>query len=192
MIPKRLRFALGILRHPGEARARMRELLRIAKEPPVSQAIVDKGPVDIRLVPVESTDALGEELVGLYRRNPSPFVVGPKTIADLQSDLDNDIRYFLVRNGEGETVGARGFDGKLQLTVGTVTDFPARGMGYQVYAGIKLRKLLACEGINEVRAIVVRSNTRMQRAMLAAGWKLAPHPRKHEMLLGTIFTECDD
>lgn len=191
-IPKLLRFVLGIIRHPSEAGARLRELRRIAAQPPVSKKIERKENVEVSLISVEATDALGEELVDIYVRNPSPYVVGPKTTSDLQRDLDKGFRFFLVKNAAEETVGVRGFDPNLKQAIATVTDFHQRGKGYQVYAGILMRRLLSKEGVDEFRGVVVRSNTRIQRAMLAEGWTLEPHPTKPEMLLAKIKGDPGD
>ncbi|RLA39587.1 MAG: hypothetical protein DRR42_27010 [Gammaproteobacteria bacterium] len=191
IVSKRLRFALGILRHPGQAGPRLRELFRIAAEPPISKAINTNEKVQVKLIFVDATESLKSDLVDMYRRNPSPFVVGPKTRKELQRDLDKGFKYYLVRNSSGKTVGARAFDPKLSMLIGTVTDFDARGRGYQLHAGKMLRERLANEGVKEFRAVVIRTNTRIQRAMIAEGWKLEPHPSKPEMLRGTLVAGDD-
>ncbi len=182
-----LRFALGIVRHPRQARQRLRELLRIAAAPSVNKAIAaDSEPAKVRLIPVTAPDGLGEQLVGIYRRNPSPFVAGPVTLEELRLSLDSGIRYFLFANAQGMFVGVRAFDPQGNRLLSAVTDFPFRGKGYHLSASTKLREQLAQEGYREFRSAVLRSNTRMQRAMLAAGWHLAPDPNDPSLLRGTL------
>ena len=192
IVSKRLRFVLGILRYPSQAGPRLREIFRIAAEPPISKAIKTNENVEVELVFVDATDSLKADLVDMYRRNPSPFVVGPKTLKELKHDLDKGFKFYLVRNSDGETVGARAFDPNLSMLIGTVTDFTARGKGYQLHAGKMLRKRLAREGVKEFRAVVIRTNTRIQRAMIAEGWTLEPHPSKPEMLRGTLIADGQD
>ena len=48
--------------------------------------------------------------------------------------------------------------------------------------GRKLREQLTAEGITEFRSIVLKSNTRVQRAMQAAGWDMEPDPNDSNIL----------
>ena len=182
-----LRFALGILRHPSQAWRRLREISHMAAAPPLSKAISADSRVEVEVVPVSAADSLGEQLVEIYAHNPSPFSSGgPSSLEQLARRMDKGIRHFLVVNGQGETVGARAFDPKKKLFINTVTDFACRGKGYQLSAGVKLRKLLIEEGYREFRCNVMRSNTRILRALVAAGWKLEPHPDNPDLIRGTL------
>ena len=53
----------------------------------------------------------------------------------------------------------------------------------------KLRALLIEEGYREFRGVVMRSNTRMHRAMIASGWELRPDPDNPELLRGRLVVE---
>ena len=186
--PPVVRFALGILRHPAQARLRLRELSRILRAPGVSRPVTSHGPPpQVEVVPVTGLDAVGQELVGIYARNPSPFVSGPATLDELAVALAAGVRYFLVLNAAGAAVGVRGFDPKSKRLLSAVTDFPYRGQGYHLVAAAKVRATLAREGHREFRSAVLRSNTRMRRAMTAAGWHLSPDPVNRNLLRGTLL-----
>ena len=175
------RFTLGILKHPSEAFPRLRELARIARAPSVTRSIAVRRR-QVSVVPVEETDELGEALVDIYRRNPSPFVSGPRTLEELNDRMRRGIRHYLVANEEGVFVGARCFDPKKQMLFNSVTDFPYRGRGYQMSASIAHRAKLIEEGFREFRGAVLKSNTRMQRALEAAGWELTEDPNNPNLL----------
>jgi len=142
--------------------------------------------VSVGLVPVQSNKALQERLVSMYADNPSPYVSGPKTNEALEEYLDRGVRYFLITNDDGEYVGARAFDPNTKLLQSTVTDFRHRGHGYQVSAGYDLMMMLADEGYTEIRANVLSSNTRIQRAMIARGWKMSPDAENPELIRGVM------
>jgi len=147
-------------------------------------SIDDKVGVD--LVPVKSNKPLQERLVSMYADNPSPYVTGPKTNEALEEDLNRGVRYFLITNDDGEYIGARAFDPNTKLLQSTVTDFRLRGHGYQVSAGYDLMMMLADEGYTEIRANVWSSNTRIQRAMIALGWRLSPDAENPELIRGVM------
>jgi len=50
-------------------------------------------------------------------------------------------------------------------------------------------KLLANEGYNEFHALVLRTNTRIQRTMQTAGWKMEPDPDDPNMIRGILRLE---
>jgi hypothetical protein len=141
---------------------------------------------DVELIPVLSDKLLQDRLVALYRRNPSPYVHGPKSIKQLQEALDGGIRYFLVRNNDGEYVGARAFDPTKNMIQNAVSDYRHRQKGYYLASGLELRRLLASEGGTEVQSNVMRSNVRVQRTLRAAGWTLKPHPNNPDLIRATI------
>ena len=187
-LPPVMRFALGILRHPAEARLRLRELSRILTAPSASRPVTGHGPPpQVEVVPVTGRDAVGQQLVDIYVRNPSPFVSGPSTLDELAEALAVGVRYFLVCNAVGVAVGVRGFDPRSRRLLSAVTDFPYRGQGYHLVGAAKVREMLAREGHREFRTAVLRSNTRMQRSMTAAGWQLSPDPANPKLLRGTLF-----
>ena len=181
----RLRFVLGIIRHPSQAWRRIREVVRMVAAPSLSDKVPSDVYADVELIPIVSDQSLRERLVAMYLDNPSPFVFGPKSTDKLQENLDRGIRYFLVVNRKGEYVGARSFDPSKKMLQYTVTDYRHRGKGYQLAAGDKLVKLLAKEGYTKFHALVLRTNTRIQRTMQAAGWEMEPDPDKPHMIRGT-------
>ena len=180
------RFILGILLHPSQVWLRIREFRRIAFQPPRAKRVpTDKLP-DVELIPVLSDKSHQDSVVALYRRNPSPYLHGPKSIEQLQEALDRGIRYFLVRNNDGEYVGARAFDPTKNMMLSAVSDYRHRGRGYNLASGLEIRRLLASEGCTELRSNVMRSNIRVQRALRAAGWTLKPHPENPDLVRATI------
>lgn len=181
-----VRFIGGLIRHPSQFLGRIRELRRIFSAPDMKATVPMDDKVDVDLVPVQSNKALQERLVLMYADNPSPYVFGPKSKEDLEKNLDRGVRYFLVTNSDGEYVGARAFDPNTKLLQSTVTDFRHRGHGYQVSAGFELMMMLADEGNTEVRANVMISNTRIQRAMIARGWKMSPDAENPELIRGVL------
>jgi hypothetical protein len=181
-----LKFVLSIIRHPRQAWPRIRELTRMASAPSLSNRVPSDNLANVEMLPVVSDEALRARLVAMYTDNPSPYVRGPLSIEQLQEKLDRGIRYYLVTNRKGEYVGARAFDPSKKMLRNTVSDFRHRGKGYQLAAGKKLRELLANEGYTEFRAAVLRTNTRIQRQMEAAGWKMAPDPNDPNLVLGTL------
>jgi len=178
----RLRFGLGIIRHPSQAWRRIREITRIAFAPSLSDRVPADALADVEVIPVVMDKSLQERLVAMYVDNPSPFVFGPKSTERLQEKIDRGIRFFLVRNSKGEYVGARAFVPSKKMLQNTVTDYRHRGKGYQLAAGRKLMKLLANEGYNEFHALVLRTNTRIQRTMQTAGWEMEPDPDNPNMI----------
>ena len=182
----RLRFVLGIARHPSQAWRRIREATRIALAPSLSARVPSDALADVEVIPVVTDKSLQERLVAMYVDNPSPFVFGPKSIERLQEKKDRGIRFFLVRNSRGEYVGARAFVPSKKTLQNTVTDYRHRGKGCQVAAGRKLMKLLANEGYNEFHALILRTNTRIQRTMHAAGWDMEPDPDNPDLIRGTL------
>lgn len=180
------KFALSIFRHPSETWRRFRELARIATAPPLEQRVSCDALPEVEVVPVLTDRALQEKLVAMYRDNLSPDVRGPQTIAELQERLDRGIRFYLIRSSDGDFVGARAFDPAKKLLRNTVTDFHHRSKGYQLAAGDKLRELLAREGHTEFRSIVLRRNTRMQRALQASGFELHPDPNDPNLIHGIL------
>lgn len=182
----RLRFGLGIARHPSQAWRRIREITRIALAPSLSDRVPSDALADVEVVPVVMDKSLQERLVAMYVDNPSSFVFGPKSTERLQEKIDRGIRFFLVRNSRREYVGARAFDPSKKTLQYTVTEYRSRGKGYQLSAGDKLRKLLAKEGHMEFRATVLRTNTRIQRTMHAAGWDMEPDPDNPDLIRGTL------
>ena len=181
-----VRFVGGLIRHPSQFVGRIRELRRISSAPDMKTTVSMDDKVSVDLVPIQSNKTLQERLVSMYADNPSPFVFGPMTNAALEEDLERGIRYFLVTNDDGEYVGARAFDPNTKLLQSTVTDFRHRGHGYQVSAGHDLMMMLAEEGYAEVRANVMSSNTRMQRVMIARGWKMSPDAENPELIRGVL------
>jgi hypothetical protein len=186
-----LKFVFSIFVHPSQAWRRIRELKQMASEPSLDNKVPSDAPPDVELIPVSSDASLQEELVAVYGNNPSPYVQGPKSIGQLQEKLDRGIRYFLVRNSEGETVGARAFDPSKKMLRNSVSDYRHRGKGYHLAGGRELRKLLASEGHTEFRAIVLRSNTRVQRTMQAAGWVMKPDPDNADLILATLRMDSE-
>ena len=182
----KLRFALGILRHPGQAWRRLRELFRIAAAPALGKPLLADNTVEVEVVPVTDADSLGEKLVEIYARNPSPFVTGPTSLKKLTRRMARGVRHFLVLNGQGEAVGVTAFDTKNKMFCNSVTDFAFRGKGYQFTADIKLQKLLIDEGYREFCGFVMRKNTRMRRALASAGWKMEPDPDNPELFRGRL------
>ena len=182
----KLRFVLGIIRHPSQAWPRFREIIRIVFAPSLSDSVPSDASADVELIPVVSDESLQERLVAMYLDNPSPFVFGPKTTEQLQENLDLGIRFFLVVNSKEEFVGARAFNPSMKTLQNTITDYHHRGKGYQLAAGDKLKKLLAKEGYTELHALVLRTNTRIQRTMQAAGWEMEPDPDNPKMIRGTL------
>jgi len=140
----------------------------------------------VDVIPVTTTDALGDQLVRIYADNPSPFVSGPTNLRMLAHAIDKGIRYYLVVNGDGETVGARAFESDTQRLVGSVTDFPHRGKGYQISAAAIVRRRLAEEGFNVFHCEVLRNNERQLRKMAAQGWEMTPHATKPDILCGVL------
>lgn len=185
-LTSRLRFALGILRHPSQAWSRLRELTRIAAAPRIDKAIPTDCPVEVDVISVNTTDSLGEQLVNIYAENPSPFVTGPKSLEQLKRRIDDGFRHFLVINAEGETIGVTAFNTNNNMLCNSVTQFAFRGKGYQLNADIKLRKLLAEEGVREFCNAVFSKNTRMRRALEAAGWDMQPDPDNPDLFLGRL------
>lgn len=182
----RLRFVLGIVRHPSQAWRRIREVTRIALAPSLSDRVPSGALADVEVIPVVTDESLQERLVAMYVDNPSPFVFGPKSTERLQEKIDRGIRFFLVRNSEGEYVGARAFVPSKKMLQNTITDYRHRGKGYQLAAGRKLMRLLANEGYNEFHALVLRTNTRIQRTMQTAGWEMEPDPNNPNMIRGIL------
>jgi hypothetical protein len=185
-IPPRLRFVLGLLRHPTQVRSRLRELFRISAAPPTTKAIPTDRPVYVDVIPVTTADSLGEQLVKIYTDNPSPYVSGPTSLKKLTHELAEGTRYFLVRNAEGQAVGARAFETGTKRIVGSVTDFPFRGRGYQFSASRIMREQLAAEGFREFKGEVMRENTRQIRKLLAEGWEIETHPGKPHLVRCTM------
>ena len=164
---------------------------RIAVAPSLDKAIPSER-VEVEVIPVTAADSLGERLVEIYANNPSPYVTGPTSLERLTRRLDRGIRHFLLVNSQGQTVGVRAFDPETKMFINSVTDFAFRGQGYQMSAGVELRKLLIAEGYREFRAAVMRDNTRMQRNMAAAGWEMAPDPDNPEVILGILRVDAED
>ena len=50
-------------------------------------------------------------------------------------------------------------------------------------------KLLAQDGFTEIRAAVLKSNTRMRRTMVARGWKMEPDPDDPGLLRGVLYLD---
>ena len=182
----RLIFALGAIRHPRQAWRRFRELAQIAIAPSLGDRVPSDALADVELIPVESDESLQGILIAMYSDNPSPFVIAPKSAENLQEYLGSGIQFFLIVNGEKEYVGARAFNPSTKMLLGSVTDYRHRGKGYQLAAGIKLRNFLAKEGHTEFHALVLCTNTRMQRNMHAAGWEMEPDPDNPDMIRGTL------
>jgi hypothetical protein len=185
-LSSRQKFALGILRHPGQAWRRFRELFRIAAAPALGKPVPTDNTVEVEVISVTSADSLGEKLVDIYARNPSPFVTGPTSLEKLTRRIDRGVRHFLVLNGQGEAVAVTAFDTKNKMFCNSVTDFAYRGKGYQFTADIKLQKLLIDEGYREFCGFVMRRNTRMRRALEAAGWKMEPDPDNPDLFRGRL------
>ena len=182
-----LRFFLGVIKHPTEFFHRLRELRRIASEPTIDRSVPMNDVVDVEIVPVPHDDvALREELVRMYADNPSPYLHGPKTMETFLNCSNRGVRYFLFANADGEYVCARSYDPSTGLLQNAVTDFNHRGKGYQVGAGFAVMKLLHDEGKHEVRTTLLKSNTRMQRLMIARGWKIEEDKNNPDLLRGTL------
>jgi CBS domain len=192
MLLLKLKFALGMLRHPSQAWRRMREMIRIVSAPSLDKTIPSGIPVVVEVIPITAADELGTMLVEVYAKNPSPYVNGPTTLKQLSKRMEQGIRHFLVVNEEGKPVGAKAFDTRSNLLINSVTVFAFRGQGININASIKLRKLLIKEGHRVFRGNVMRGNTRMQRAMVAAGWVLEPDPNDPELIRGTLTIENED
>jgi hypothetical protein len=122
----------------------------------------------------------------MYMDNPSPYVHGPKTAEQLQEKLVQGIQFFLIVNCGGEFVGARAFEPGRKTLQNSVTDFRHRGNGYQLASGPRLRKIPAKAGHTEFLVAVLRTNTRVQRSLRAAGWKMKPHPDDPDLIRGTL------
>lgn len=185
-VPTKLRFLLGIARHPSQVRSRIRELYRISTVSKVERSVPVNRPVQVDVIPVTRTDALGDQLVKIYADNPSPFVSGPTNLRMLARGFEKGVRYYLVVNGDGETVGARAFESDTKRLVGSVTDFPHRGKGYQINAAAIVRKRLAEEGFNVFHCEVMRDNERQLRKMASQGWEMKPHATKSDILCGVL------
>lgn len=178
----RLRFALGAVRHPGEFWRRIREISRIVMAPPAGNEITAVAEVAVDLIPIGDDEFLRANVVRIYSENPSPFVHGSKTLEALRTSMEKGLRFFLIANREGELVGVRAFNPAKNRLQSTVTEYRHRGKGYQLAAGKKLMDLLYSEGHTEFHSIVLRSNTRIQRTMAVAGWKMEPDPKNPELL----------
>ena len=160
--------------------------MRISAAPPKSKQIPNDHPVEVRVISVRADDELGEKLVKIYKENPSPYVSGPTTLKKLANELAKGTRFFLVSNGEGDIVGARAFEPDTKRLVGSVTDFPFRGKGYQFSAAAIVRKSLAEEGFREFHGEIMKDNTRQVRTLIAQGWKIRPHPTKPHIICGIL------
>ena len=182
----KLKFFLGIIRHPSQSWRRIQELMRIVCAPSLSVSVPSGVLTDVEVIPVLADESLQERLVAMYVDNPSPYANGPKSTEQLQEELACGIRFFMFENRKGEFVGARAFDPTTKTVQYAVTDFRHRGKGYQLAAGHKLKKLLAYEGHTELRATVLRRNTRIQRVMQAAGWEMEPDPDNPDLIRGTL------
>lgn len=181
-----LKFVLGIFLHPSQVWRRIRELKQMATEPSLSKKVPSDAMPAVKVIPVSSDESLQYRLVAMYKDNPSPYVRGPKSIEQLQEKLDRGIRYFLVLNNKGEYVGARAFDPGKKMLRNAVSDYHHRGNGYYLAGDHELRKLLASEGYTELRAIVLRTNTRVRRTMQAAGWEMKPDPNNPDLIRATL------
>ncbi len=182
-----LRFVLGVIKHPTEFYNRVRELRRIAREPAIDRAVPMNDVVDVDIVPVPHDDpALRLELVRMYADNPSPYVHGPKTMEKFLECSGRGTRYFLFANSDGEYVCARSYDPVTGLLQNAITDFNHRGKGYQMGAGFAVMRLLYDEGLREVRTTLLKSNSRMQRLMIARGWKIEDDRNNPDLLRGTL------
>jgi len=182
-IPPVLRFTLGMIIHPTQIVLRLRELRKILSVRWSTSVSSVKELPEVSLVKVTTVDENGHKLVGLYRRNPSPFLGGqPKTIERLAASLADGMEYYLVLNAQGDIVAARAFHPKHAMSLQLVTDFSARGKGYQQSALALVCKMKAKEGYRELGGLVMKGNIRSQRYMLNAGWKLEPMPNNPDML----------
>jgi len=188
-MPRMLKFVLGILRHPSQTWHRSREMIRIAFAPPMSKRISADSLPDVTVIPVDASDGLGEHLVDIYKRNPSPYVHGPTSTEQLDQRIRTGLRHFLVVNENGDFVGARAFDPATKLLLNTVTVFRFRGGGYQISASQKMRELLANEGYQEFRCAIFAKNTRVHRALITAGWGVVPDPENPDLLRGTLHVD---
>lgn len=186
MVSGKIRFVLGILRHPRQAWRRLRELYRIVTAPPESSVVSTGSLSDVDLIPVTQIDTLGRKLVEMYANNPSPFVSGPASIDKLELSMSQGVRYYLVANDRGEFVGARAFDPDKKLLLSRVTDYRYRGRGYQLSASKKMFRHLIKEGHKEIYTAVYRDNSRMLRTMAAEGWRLEADPDNPDLIRGTI------
>ena len=180
------KFLLGIVRHPRETGMRLRELKRIAAEPSITSTIPMNKMVNITIVPVTNDSSLQNQIVAMYAQNPSPYVHGPNTMEKLHDYISRGIRYFLFANDDGDYVCARAYDPNTNLLQNAITDFNHRGKGYQVAAGHAVMTLLADEGLDEVGTTVMKSNTRMQRIMIARGWKMTPDAQNSDLIRGIL------
>jgi len=160
--------------------------MRIATAPSLNVVVPSDALADVEVIPVASDEKLQEKLVTMYMNNPSPYVHGPKTREQLQVKLANGIQFFLVVNRNGEYVGARSFDPSRKSLQNAVIDYEHRGFGYLLASGPKIRNLLAKDGHTEFRVTVLRTNTRVQRTMQAAGWEMEPHPDDPDLICGTL------
>lgn len=177
-------FCLGIVRHPTELWRRIRELARIAYAPSELSIITSDNWPAVDLIPVTSDKLHQENLVAIYADNPSPYVSGPKSIEQLRTNFARGIQYYLVTNSDGDVVGCRAFNTRNNTLQNTVTAYQYRGHGYQLAAGQILMKFLAEDGCTEFHSAVLRSNSRIQRAMRAAGRKLKPDPDNPDLMRG--------
>ena len=138
----------------------------------------------VRLVPV-TTPEQDQLAVGMYARNPSSFLVSPKTMAELKDRQARGTEYFLLYNAADELIGARGFRPVDALLQHSVVDKGFRGQGYWQASDAAMDKLLAERGFTHVHGNVFANNARIQHAMLATGWKLEPHPTEKDLIKGT-------
>ena len=186
-----LRFILGVIKHPTQFSQRLRELRRISTEPDLNQSVPMNDVVDVKIVPVPAGDeSLRQELVRMYADNPSPYLNGPKTMEKFLQCSSRGVRYFLFANSDGEYVCARSYDSATGLLQNAVTDFNHRGKGYQVAAGFSVMKLLYDEGLREVKTTVLKSNSRMQRLMMARGWEIEDDEKNPDLLRGTLSLDA--
>ena len=182
-----LRFMLGVIKHPTQFSQRLRELRRISTEPDLNRSVPMNDVVHVDIVPVPPGDrALREELVRMYADNPSPYLHGPKSMEKFLECTGRGVRYFLFANSDGEYVCARSYDPNTGLLQNAVTDFNHRGKGYQVGAGFAVMKLLYDEGLHEVKTTLLKSNSRMQRLMIARGWTIEDDDKNPDLLRGTL------
>ena len=98
----------------------------------------------------------------------------------LQERISNGVKFYLIYNQRNILVGAAGVDPERNMFVHSIVDYKQRKQGYGKSMYLILIGLMKEQGVNEIRAQILKRNIRAKNMLLSIGFEIDPKEDKEK------------
>ena len=134
---------------------------------------------EVKVVQVKDQKQI-ESLCNFYYKNPSSMMMVPWKKDILQERISNGVKFYLIYNQRNILVGAAGVDPERNMFVHSIVDYKQRKQGYGKSMYLILIGLMKEQGVNEIRAQILKRNIRAKNMLLSIGFEIDPKEDKEK------------